>query len=222
MFEELLFLIEARKTPHSVDNSETKQRHNEAVEFLTQVIHEAELPSRTATVLRDQLGTETAFKKLSDGQWLKIGKRVKKTRGTSSTFTGALAELLRYLIRNPRGLPVTLSFAEKSMLRTGKVKGRDLSAAKFLGILEKDGFVEAVKTTAKEALKANHTVDDEKFAKTNPRKQVTLWFPDENLTDLLKFLKSQKVNIRAEEIDRDQTPYEVTKLQEIFGWQRAE
>jgi len=174
---------------------------------------EKRLPSGTASILRKQLQDEGNFKKFKDADWMAFGKRAKKLRGTGSVFTGSLAEMVAYLMRNPKGLPVTPSFAEKSIIRKGRVRMKDLSGGKFLGLLERDGFLDIAQVTAKEALKANHTNEDKKLAKSSPRTKVSIWFAGDNLKNILKLLKGKGVNIKAESIES----FEKKELTELFS-----
>lgn len=201
-----------------------KKESTDTLDLLNQLLYEAELAkldSQTATMLRDQLSNVDAFALFDDDGWVQFGKWAKKTRLTKSVFTGALAEFLVYLTRVPKGLPMTTAYADKEVMRSGSpVKLKNASGAYILAVLESDNLLEKLQSTAKESLKAMHTDADEKLAKTSPQKNVDLWWPSDDLKELVGFLKKKKVTIKVEtsELCENEIPsFESDLFQELFG-----
>lgn len=201
-----------------------KNESTDTLDLLNQLLDEAELAkldSQTASILRDQLHATTEFATMTDDDWMKFGKLAKGMRLTKSVFTGALAEFLMYLTRVPQGLPMTTAYADKEVMRAGaNVKLKNASGSYIVAVLESDNLLEKLQSTAKESLKALHTDADEKLAKTNPQKNVDLWWPSDELKELVGFLKKKKVTIKVETFElgtNEILSFERALFQELFG-----
>lgn len=204
-----------------------KPKGESVTEELAELLEEAAeggekpLSSQTATTFRSQLKGERGFENFVDDDWLTMGQWAKKKGLTKSVFTGALSEFLMYLSRNPKGMPLTSSYADKALMRSGvTLKLKNATGSYILGVLEADGVVEKLQSTAKESLKGLHTEVDEKMAKESPQKHVDLWWPSDGLRELVSFLKRKKVQIRAESFAFAKEPvqsFEIEQLQEMFG-----
>lgn len=145
--------------------------------------------STTGRKIRDGIGHLPQFKDMTPDAWSHLGNHVKKYANTTVVFTGALQSLLLWAFQKNQMLPMTRRFG----VQVGKL-GIDSGVMKsgygerYIDFLEDGGILEKSTATTKQALKANHTKEDEKNAKERPTTRVAVYSAGEALPGIMALL----------------------------------
>lgn len=169
------------------------------------------ITGETAREMQAVLGHFPEYSNATPEFWNELGVMIKRQGGTAAVYSGCLPALLWYLYRNPKGLPMTPSYAMKHLGR-GRVpvKVKGLSGDAILAILAGEGagsrigaeYVIYEPVAAREIKKASHTREDGKMVKSDPNATVYLYFAGEDLIDLVNFINSKtRIGLQVEALD---------------------